>query len=267
MRLVGVLLTEVQLPAPGLGFEVQQALRLVVYCGLTGQLLRRRDWVQQEECVLERHPRHSILAWNSRWAARALACSLTLGSCGSQPPVWQWAALLRVARHNSSRYACKHCCHSNEHTYLPWCSEGWQLLFPEVTSHNLQTLEFTGAQCGGGLPCYHVARAACCHPFSAAALAGRRSGRPIPHNPSYASPLPPHMHIPPAPSTPRRHHFPLWLGSGDAGAGWGGASSDTAACRQTSGPAAASGLSAVAAGRPGRRLVLRSHQLLRQQAA
>lgn len=111
MRPVGVLLVEVQLPAAGLGFEAQQALlatgqrlqpalRLVVYCSLTGQLLRRRDWVRQEECILERHPRHRIMAWNSRCASRAPACSHTLRSCGigsehGHAAGAAWACILR----------------------------------------------------------------------------------------------------------------------------------------------------------------------------
>ena len=77
VQLAGALLVHVLLPPPGLSFEAQQALlltgrglqpelRLVVYCFQTGRLLRCREGLGQEECLLQLHPRHDMQAWDSR---------------------------------------------------------------------------------------------------------------------------------------------------------------------------------------------------------
>lgn len=46
--------------------EAQLPLRLVVYCPSTGQLLKCREDLRQEERTLYRHARHETMAWDSR---------------------------------------------------------------------------------------------------------------------------------------------------------------------------------------------------------
>ncbi|PRW20817.1 hypothetical protein C2E21_8578 isoform B [Chlorella sorokiniana] len=72
----GALLLSVQLPPRSLaadaqrvlldtGAGLQTAMRVVVYCRYTGQVLQRRDWVQRDESCLYTHPRHQVPAWDS----------------------------------------------------------------------------------------------------------------------------------------------------------------------------------------------------------
>ena len=61
---VGALLITAQLPPPH-----RTALLVVVYCPRTGQLLRCREWLRQEEWRLYLHPRHQVVAWDSRYTA------------------------------------------------------------------------------------------------------------------------------------------------------------------------------------------------------
>lgn len=61
---VGALLITAQLPPP-----YGTVLVVVVYCPHTGQLLRCREWLRQEEGRLYLHPCHQVVAWDSRCAA------------------------------------------------------------------------------------------------------------------------------------------------------------------------------------------------------
>lgn len=61
---VGALLITAQLPPP-----YGTVLVVVVYCSRTGQLLRCREWLRQEEGHLYLHPRCQVVAWDSRCAA------------------------------------------------------------------------------------------------------------------------------------------------------------------------------------------------------
>ena len=61
---VGALLITAQLPPPH-----GTALLVVAYCPCTGQLLRCREWLRQEEGRLYLHPRCQVVAWDSRCAA------------------------------------------------------------------------------------------------------------------------------------------------------------------------------------------------------
>ena len=60
---VSALLITAQLPPPH-----GTALLVVAYCPCTGQLLRCREWLRQEEGRLYLHPRCQVVAWDSRWA-------------------------------------------------------------------------------------------------------------------------------------------------------------------------------------------------------
>lgn len=73
----GALLLSVRLPPPCLdedaqqvllqnGTGLQKALRLIVHCPHTGQLLECRDWVECDEGRLYAHPQHKVPAWDSR---------------------------------------------------------------------------------------------------------------------------------------------------------------------------------------------------------
>ncbi|PRW20942.1 type IV conjugative transfer system coupling [Chlorella sorokiniana] len=75
-RPVGVLLLSVQLPPSFLAPAAQRvllhahagletALRVLVYCRYTGELLQWRDWVLRDESSLYMHPRHHVPAWDS----------------------------------------------------------------------------------------------------------------------------------------------------------------------------------------------------------
>lgn len=91
----GALLLSVQLPPRGLnsdaqllllgaGMGLESAMRLVVYCPQTGQLLQCREWVQQDEQALYLHPHHRVPTWDSRCVG---ACLPTLPPSASCPRV------------------------------------------------------------------------------------------------------------------------------------------------------------------------------------
>lgn len=72
----GVLLLSVHLPtaiqAAGLqvprlrnGLGLQRALRVVVQCRQTGQVLQHRDWVRRAESTICEHPHLHVPSWDS----------------------------------------------------------------------------------------------------------------------------------------------------------------------------------------------------------